>query len=50
MPEPIGILRAVEGIPTYDDQINDQVATATEAKGAGDLDALFSSGDTWTVE
>lgn len=50
MPEPIGVLRAVEGVPTYDDQINDQVATATKNKGDGDLDALFTSGDTWTVE
>ena len=50
MPEPIGVLRAVEGVPTYDDQINEQVTAATETKGAGDLDSLFTSGDTWTVD
>ena len=50
MPEPIGVLRAVDGVPTYDDQINAQVTAATESKGDGDLDALFTSGDTWTVE
>lgn len=50
MPEPIGVLRAVEGVPTYDDQINDQVRTATKNQGEGDLDSLFTAGDTWTVE
>jgi 2-oxoglutarate ferredoxin oxidoreductase subunit beta len=49
MPEPIGVLRAVEGIPTYDDQINAQVEIAKEKKGEGDLDTLFASGDTWEV-
>ena len=28
MPEPIGVLRCVDGIATYDDQINDQVKQA----------------------
>ena len=50
MPEPIGVLRAVSGIPTYDDQINDQVAAAEASKGKGDLNQLFNAGDTWTVE
>jgi 2-oxoglutarate ferredoxin oxidoreductase subunit beta len=49
MPEPIGVLRAVEGVSTYDDQINAQVGRATEVKGEGDLDTLFTSGDTWEV-
>ena len=49
MPEPIGVLRAVEGVPTYNDQINDQVALAKEKKGEGDLQALFTAGDTWEV-
>lgn len=49
MPEPIGVLRAVEGVPTYDDQINEQVAAAKEKKGEGDLNALFHAGDTWEV-
>lgn len=49
MPEPIGVLRAVEGIPTYNDQINDQVTLAKERAGEGDLEKLFQAGDTWTV-
>lgn len=49
MPEPIGVLRAVDNVATYDDQINQQVADATAQKGDGDLDALFTSGDTWEV-
>ncbi|OYP33161.1 2-oxoacid:ferredoxin oxidoreductase subunit beta [Rhodopirellula sp. MGV] len=50
MPEPIGVLRDVEGVPTYNDQINDQVKLAREKRGEGDLQALFTSGDTWVVE
>ncbi len=49
MPEPIGVLRAVEGVATYNDQINAQVELAKQKKGEGDLDALFNSGDTWEV-
>ena len=49
MPEPIGVLRAVEGIATYDDQINEQVTQSKATKGEGDLDALFAAGDTWDV-
>ncbi|MEM9586009.1 MAG: 2-oxoacid:ferredoxin oxidoreductase subunit beta, partial [Planctomycetota bacterium] len=49
MPEPIGVLRAVEGVATYDDQINEQVERATTAKGPGDLKDLFHAGDTWDV-
>ncbi len=49
MPEPIGVLRAVEGIATYDDQINEQVTRARKSKGEGDLEALYASGDCWTV-
>jgi 2-oxoglutarate ferredoxin oxidoreductase subunit beta len=49
MPEPIGVYRAVEGVPTYDDQINSQVTEATDLLGQGDLDTLFNTGDTWQV-
>ncbi|XZE53876.1 2-oxoacid:ferredoxin oxidoreductase subunit beta [Planctomycetaceae bacterium SH139] len=48
-PEPIGVLRAVEGVATYDEQINDQVRVAQETRGRGDLQKLFNSGDTWQV-
>jgi len=47
-PAPLGVLRAVQR-PTYDEAINAQVAAATAKQGAGDLDALFAQGDTWTV-
>lgn len=47
-PEPIGVFRAIEQ-PTYDRQVNDQVEAAIAARGAGDLNKLFNSGDTWVV-
>ena len=46
-PEPLGIFRDVSK-PIYDRAVNEQVAKAC-AKGEGDLDALFDSGDTWVV-
>ena len=49
MPEPMGVLRAVDGVSTYDEQINAQVAEAKKTKGDGDLQALISAGDTWEV-
>jgi 2-oxoglutarate ferredoxin oxidoreductase subunit beta len=47
-PEPIGVFRAVNA-PQYDEMINQQIADATAKRGKGDLEALFNSGDTWTV-
>jgi len=49
MPEPIGVLRRVEGVATYDDQINEQVTAAKTQRGEGDLNELFRAGDTWQV-
>ncbi len=49
MPEPFGVLRQVEGVSTYNDQINAQVEQAKAQKGDGDLDKLFNAGDTWQV-
>lgn len=48
-PEPMGVFRAIEK-PTYDKAVNDQVAGALAAKGPGDFDKLYNSGDTWVVE
>jgi 2-oxoglutarate ferredoxin oxidoreductase subunit beta len=48
-PEPIGVFRAVDA-PMYDKLINDQIAESTQKRGLGELDDLFNSGDTWTVE
>lgn len=47
-PEPIGVFRCVER-PIYDQQINQQVDQAIAERGAGSLNKLFTSGDTWTV-
>ena len=48
-PEPMGVFRAVDR-PTYDELLNAQVRNAIRTQGAGDLDKLFSSGDTWEVK
>ncbi|MEU5597065.1 2-oxoacid:ferredoxin oxidoreductase subunit beta, partial [Streptomyces sp. NPDC020298] len=45
---PIGVLRDVDR-PVYDDQMADQLDTAIEQRGKGDLAALLAGGDTWTV-
>jgi 2-oxoglutarate ferredoxin oxidoreductase subunit beta len=48
-PLPVGVFRAVERA-TYDEMLEDQVTRAVERRGAGDLDALLHSGDTWTID
>ena len=45
---PIGVLRAVER-PVYDTLMSDQLDTAIERDGKGDLAALLAGSDTWTV-
>ena len=45
---PIGVLRSVER-PVYDTLMADQLDTAIEQHGKGDLAALLAGGDTWTV-
>ncbi|MFR9789682.1 2-oxoacid:ferredoxin oxidoreductase subunit beta [Streptomyces sp. MB22_4] len=45
---PIGVFRSVER-PVYDEQMSEQLDTAIEQKGKGDLAALLAGGDTWTV-
>ena len=47
-PDPLGVFRDVQR-PVYDEGVEAQMAHAKEAKGEGDLEALFNSGDTWTV-
>ena len=47
-PEPIGVFRAVDR-PCYEQRVSDQIETARERRGEGDLQALFHSGNTWTV-
>ena len=49
MPLPFGILRAVDR-PSYNDMLSTQIETAVTQSGTGDLSALYSAADTWTVE
>ena len=48
-PEPIGVFREIEK-PVYEDAVDAQLALSVENKGAGDLDSLLNSGDTWAVQ
>ncbi|MEU2056030.1 thiamine pyrophosphate-dependent enzyme, partial [Streptomyces bungoensis] len=45
---PIGVFRSVER-PVYDTLMSEQLDTAVEQRGKGDLAALLAGGDTWTV-
>jgi 2-oxoglutarate ferredoxin oxidoreductase subunit beta len=45
---PLGIFRRVER-SVYDDLMSEQLETARERSGEGDLAALLHSGDTWVV-
>ncbi|MEU3826129.1 2-oxoacid:ferredoxin oxidoreductase subunit beta [Streptomyces sp. SID486] len=45
---PVGVFRSVER-PVYDAQLAEQLDTAVEQRGKGDLAALLAGGDTWTV-
>jgi 2-oxoglutarate ferredoxin oxidoreductase subunit beta len=47
-PTPIGVFRDIER-PVYDELMAQQIAAATEKRGAGDLRELLHSGDTWTI-
>ena len=48
-PEPLGVFRDVSR-PVYDEHVESQIEDAIASQGEGDLEALFNSGDTWTVE
>jgi len=48
-PECIGIFRAVER-PTYENVLNKQIDDVIATKGAGKLEDLFASDETWVVE
>ncbi|MFK4109686.1 2-oxoacid:ferredoxin oxidoreductase subunit beta [Streptomyces sp. NPDC002176] len=45
---PIGVFRAVDR-PVYDSLMSEQLDTAVEQQGKGDLATLLAGGDTWTV-
>jgi 2-oxoglutarate ferredoxin oxidoreductase subunit beta len=48
-PQPIGIFRAVER-DTYEDMMEAQITAAVEKQGAGSLEKLINSGETWVVQ
>ena len=48
-PTPVGVFRNVER-PTYEAVLEEQIETAQEKKGVGDLDKLVRSMGTWNVE
>jgi 2-oxoglutarate ferredoxin oxidoreductase subunit beta len=48
LPTPIGVFYATSR-PTYDGAMNKQLDEARSKQGPGDLQALLSRGDTWTV-
>lgn len=48
-PVPMGVFRCVEK-PTYEDLLQNQVNESIQAKGAGDIEALFKDAYTWKVE
>ncbi|TFI22167.1 2-oxoacid:ferredoxin oxidoreductase subunit beta, partial [Streptomyces sp. 4R-3d] len=43
-----GVLRSVRR-PVYDTLMNEQLDTAVEQHGKGDLSQLLAGNDTWTV-
>jgi 2-oxoglutarate ferredoxin oxidoreductase subunit beta len=45
---PFGVLRSIER-PVYDELMADQLSTAVERQGAGELEGLLHAGDTWTI-
>ncbi len=47
-PEPMGVFRSVDA-PIFETLVHDQVKSATEKMGKGELSKLLNSGDTWTV-
>jgi hypothetical protein len=49
-PTPIGVLRAWDALPRYEDVINEQVQMVIQKKGPGDLTKLLRAGDTWEVK
>jgi 2-oxoglutarate/2-oxoacid ferredoxin oxidoreductase subunit beta len=49
-PTPIGVLRALQGVPRYEDLIQQQIRDVMAKKGKGDLAKLLRAGDTWELK
>jgi 2-oxoglutarate ferredoxin oxidoreductase subunit beta len=48
-PTPIGVLRAWDNVPSFEDLIAAQIHEVQEARGKGDLAKLLHAGDIWEV-
>jgi 2-oxoglutarate ferredoxin oxidoreductase subunit beta len=48
-PVPVGVFRDIEK-PTYEDLMAEQIDSAVQKQGPGNLEKLIDSGDTWTIE
>jgi 2-oxoglutarate ferredoxin oxidoreductase subunit beta len=49
-PTPIGVLRAWDDLPRYEDVMNQQVQDVIAKRGPGNLAKLLRAGDTWEVK
>jgi 2-oxoglutarate ferredoxin oxidoreductase subunit beta len=49
-PTPIGVLRAWENVPRYEDVTNQQIRDVIAKRGHGDISKLLKAGDTWEVK
>jgi len=49
-PTPIGVLRAWDDVPRYEDVVASQIQEVQAKKGKGDLMKLLRSGDIWEVK
>ena len=47
-PVPVGVLRSVDH-PTHDQLMTEQITTAVQKQGEGDLRKLLNSGETWVA-
>ena len=48
-PTPIGVFRAWDDLPRYEDVMNRQISDVIAKRGPGDLNKLLHSGDIWEV-
>jgi len=49
-PTPIGVFRAWDDLPRYEDVMKDQIQEVIAKKGSGDLNKLLRAGDVWEVK
>ena len=49
-PTPIGVFRAWDDLPRYEDVMKDQIQEVIAKKGSGDLNKLLRAGDIWEVK